>query len=69
MAANRTATAGKFPGDWAGLASIPDERGQIEQVNQKSLTLLYGTIMAPGGRIVTAALRMVGLAELTSLAE
>lgn len=29
----------------------------------KSLTLLYGTIMAPGRRTVAAALRMVGLAE------
>ena len=29
----------------------------------KSLTLLYGTIMAPGRRTVTAALRMVGLAD------
>lgn len=29
----------------------------------KSLSLLYGTIMAPGRRTVTAALRMVGLAD------
>ena len=29
----------------------------------KSLTPLYGTIMAPGRRTVTAALRMVGLAD------
>jgi hypothetical protein len=29
----------------------------------KSLTLLYGTILAPGRRTVTAALRMVGLAD------
>jgi hypothetical protein len=29
----------------------------------KSLTLLYGTIMAPGRRTVAAALRMVGLAD------
>jgi len=29
----------------------------------KSLTLLYGTILAPGRRTVAAALRMVGLAD------